>query len=130
MWARALGRRQGGATRFTALWLCVGGGLGEGTMLCLASGGLLGTCSVSSHFAHSPYATGALPAVALVQNPRVSGFAYVLRQGRPFKWSLLKVWQFLLPPQHPQVFAARSYGDLSSWRWNSGLCGLAWGWDL
>ena len=37
--------------------------------------------------------------------------------------------QFLPPPQTPQVFTARSYGDLSSWSWNPGLCGLAWGWN-
>ena len=29
----------------------------------------------------------------------------------------------------PLVFIARSYKDLSSWHWNPGLCGLAWGWD-
>ena len=46
---------------------------------------------------------------------------------RPFKWSLLKIWQFLLPPQPPLVFIARIYKDLSSWCWNPGLCGLAWG---
>ena len=62
---------------------------------------------------HSLYATGALPAVALVFSPTVGGFAV--------KWSFLKIQQFLLPPQHPLVFTARSYGDLSSWLWNPEL---------
>ena len=34
---------------------------------------------------------------------------------------------FCHPP--PLVFITRSYGDLSSWHWNPGLCGLMWGWD-
>ena len=78
----------------------------------------------------SPYAIGALSAVALVLNPRVGGFAYVISLCRPFKWSTLKIWQFLLLLQHPLVFTARSYGDFSSQHCNPGLCSLTWGWDL
>ena len=48
---------------------------------------------------------------------------------RPFKWSLLKIQQFLPLSQSPLVFTARSYGDSSSQCWNSGLCSLAWGWN-
>ena len=47
----------------------------------------------------------------------------------PFKRRLLRILQFLPLPQPPLVFTARSYGDLSSWHWNSGLGGLMWGWD-
>ena len=106
---------------------------GEGSErgLChyLASGGLPGCHTFSSHFTHSPYVTSALLAIALVLNPRVGGFVYVLRPCGPFKQSFLKIQQFLPLPQLPLVFIGRSYGDLSSWCWNPGLCGLAWGWD-
>ena len=37
--------------------------------------------------------------VVVVVNPRVGGFAYVLRLCGPFKQSLLKIWQLLQPPQ-------------------------------
>ena len=33
-------------------------------------------------------------------------------------------------PQSPLVFAARSYGDFSSWHWNPGMGGLVCGWAL
>ena len=84
---------------------------------------------ISSHFTPLPYVTGTLPAVALLVNPRVGGFVYVLSLCGPFKWTLLRNWQFLLPPQPPLVFTSRSYGDLSFWCWNPGLCVLVWGWD-
>ena len=42
MWGRDIVSLQSGATHFTALWLCVGGGLREGTMLLLASVDCLG----------------------------------------------------------------------------------------
>ena len=98
MWAGALSNCQGGATHFTTLWLCVEGGLREGTMPLLASEGLLGTCPVSSHFTHFLYAAGALPAVALVLNPRGGGSAYVLSPCRPFNWSLLNTGSFFCRP--------------------------------
>ena len=60
-------------------------------MLLLASRGLSGTRTISSHFAHSLRATGALPGVALVLNPRVGGVVYVLRPCGSFKWSFLKI---------------------------------------
>ena len=47
----------------------------------------------------------------------------------PFKWTLLTNWQFLPSPQPLLVFTARSYGALSSWRWDPGQCGLAFVWD-
>ena len=65
---------------------------------------LLGSCP--NHFFHFPYATGAILIAALVLNPRVGGFAYILGWYGPFKWTLLRDWQFLLPPQAPLVFAA------------------------
>ena len=87
---------------------------------------------ISSHFTqltHFPYSTGTLPAVALVVNPRVGVFVYVLSLCGPFKRTSLKIQQFLLPPQPPLIFTARRYGDLSSWHWNPGLGGLVWCYD-
>ena len=46
-----------------------------------------------------------------------------------FKRNFLGLQKFLLPTQSLLDFAARSYGDLSSWHWNPGLRGLVWGWD-
>ena len=40
-----------------------------------------------------------------------------------------EILQFLLPPQPPLVFTARSCEALSSWPWNPGLHSLVWGWD-
>ena len=90
---------RGGTTCFTALWLCGGEGSKKRQHHCLAFGDLLSIHPISSHFTHSLYVTGALPAVALVVNPRVDRFAYVLSPCGPFKWTLLKIRQFLLPPQ-------------------------------
>ena len=97
-------------------WLCGGEeGSERGKCCCLASGGLPGTRPVSSHFTHFPDAIGTLPAVALVMNPSVGGFAHVLSPSGPFKPNLLKIGQFLLLPQPSLVFTERSYGDLPSW---------------
>ena len=110
-------------------------GSGRGQCHSLAFGGcpfypfLPIICPISSHFTHFLYVTGALPAVALVLCPRVGGFVYVVSSCRPFIWSLLKVQEFLPLPSPLLVFIARSYGDLSSWHWDHGLCSLAWGWD-
>ena len=41
-----------------------------------------------------------------------------------FERNCLELQKFFLLPQFPLVFAARSYGNLSSWHWN-----LGWGWD-
>ena len=101
----------------------------RGQCHCLASGGFPSTCPISSHLTHSPYVTDTLPAVALVLNPRVGGFAYILRLCGPFRQSFLKIWQFLPLPPPALIFTARSYGDLSSWCWNPGLCSLVLGWD-
>ena len=78
-------------------------GLERGLCRCLASRDEPGTCPVSSHFIHTLYSTGTFPAFALVLNPRVGGFANVLRQCRPFMWSFLKIQQFLPAPK-PQWF--------------------------
>ena len=82
----------------------------RGQCCCLASGGLPSIHPISSHFTYTLYVTGALPAVALVSNPRVGGFAYVVRPCRPLKRSFLKVQQFFPQPQSLLVFTARSYG--------------------
>ena len=46
-----------------------------------------------------------------------------------FKRNRLELLKFLLLTQSPLVFAARSFGDLSSCPWNPGQGGLVWGWD-
>ena len=86
-------------------------------------------CIIHREIWYSLYVTGALPAVALVLNPRVGRSAKVLSPCRSFKQRLLKIQQFLLLPQTQLVVTARSYGDLPSWCWNPGLYGLAWSWD-
>ena len=96
------------------LCVCMRRGLERRQCCCLVSGGLPSSHPISSHFTHFLYATGTLPAIALVVNPRVGGFVCILRPCGPFKWTLLKIWQFLLLIQPPLVFTARSYGDLSS----------------
>ena len=64
----------------------------------------------------------ALLAAALVLNPREGGLAYVLGLCGSFKWTLLMDLQFLLPPQPPLVFIARSYEALFP---NDGTLGCA-----
>ena len=70
----------------------------------LATGGLLGTHPISSHFTPFPYVTSAPLSAALVVIPRVGGFAYVLGLCGPFKQNLLRDRQFLLQPQPPTGF--------------------------
>ena len=60
---------------------------------------LLGSCP--NHFFHFPYATGAILIAALVLNPRVGGFAYILGPCGSFKWTLLRDQWFLPVPQSP-----------------------------
>ena len=98
--------------------------------LCLASRGLPITCPVSSHVTHFPYMTGALPTVALVVNPRVDGFVYIVSLCGLFKLTLLKIWQFLLPLQTTFAFYSRKLWEyfflaLDPWAVWSGL-GLGW----
>ena len=78
----------------------------------MSSGGLSSTRPISSHFTHSLYTTGTLPAVALVAIPRLSGF---VSPCGPFKWTLLRNQQFLPPRQPP---TARGYEALSFQLWN------------
>ena len=78
-----------------------GEGSERGLCHCLASEGLPGTCPISSHFTHSLYMTGALPAVVLVLNPRVGVFAYVLRAAVPLSGVFLKYGSlFCYPNPH------------------------------
>ena len=46
-----------------------------------------------------------------------------------FKRNCMGLQKFLPLTQSLLVFAARSYGDLSSWHWIPGLGGLVWAWD-
>ena len=77
---------------------------------CLASENLPGPCPIASHFTHSLCAAGTLPAVSLVVNSKVGGFAYVLSLCRPFKQSLLKIQWFFPPPLLPLVFQPEVMG--------------------
>ena len=92
---------------FMALY--VGEGLEKGQCHYLAAGGLLSTCSATSLFTHFLDMTGAPLAVAVVLVPRVGDFANVVGLFGPFKWTLLRDWQFLPLLQPPLVFTARSY---------------------
>ena len=85
-----------------ALW---GGGLRKGFSVAafLLEVAQLSPLFLSLH--HSPYAIGIPAAVALVLNPRMGGFVYILRP-------CIRDWQFLPPPQSPLVFTARSYAAL------------------
>ena len=116
MWGRTLGNCQDRATHLTTFWLCVRGGLKEGTTLLPGFWRFVWPL---------PSKTGTLPADALVLNPRQDGSAYVLRPCWPFKQSLLKIWPFLPLHQLPLVFTARRYGGiflvLKPWAVQSGL---------
>ena len=81
------------------------------------------TFPISSHFTHFLYMT-----VALLVNPRVGKSVYILSPCKPFKWSLLKIQQFLPSLQSPLVFIAEVMG-IYPLHWNPGSCGLAWAWD-
>ena len=100
MFGRASGKCQSRASHFTTLWLCVRGGLGEGTVPLpgfwrfAQHSYLFPVTSLTPHMPLVP-----LPALALVLNPRGGRSVYVLSLCGPFKQSLLKIWQFLLPPK-------------------------------
>ena len=70
----------------------------RGQCCCLAAGGSLGTHPISSHFAHFLCVTGVPLAVVLVLVPRVGGFVSILGPRSPFKQTLLRDRQFILPP--------------------------------
>ena len=72
------------------------------------------------YFSSSPCATGAFPAATSVLELRRSELKSVCGF---FKRNSPGLQKFLPPTQSPLVFAARSYGDLSSWHWNPGLGG-------
>ena len=78
---------------------------------------LFSTRSVFSHFPHYPEANWAL----LVLIP--GWVVYALGPRMSLQWTLLRDWQFILPPQPPLVFTARSYKALFFQCWNlwSGL---------
>ena len=73
---------------------------------------MLGFHHISSHFPCFLYATGTLPATALVLNPRVGLYAYILGPRSSFKRTLLRDWQFLSLSQTSLVFIARGYEAL------------------
>ena len=108
--------------------LC-GGGVGEGTVLLPGFWRLAWHCPHFQSFHLLPIVTSTPLAVALVVVPRVGGFAYVLGVWEPFKWTVLRDWQFILLPHPPLFFIARNYKGLFSQRQNPGLHSLAWGWD-
>ena len=78
-----------------------GQGSEGGLCLCLASGGLLSTCPVSTY---SPYAIGRYPSGSCPCVESQGGFVYVLRLSGPFKLSFLKIWQFFLLPSSPPSY--------------------------
>ena len=78
------------------------------------------------HFSSSLYSTGASQAATPVLELRRS---LIQSMCGFFRRNCLGLQKFLPVTQSPLGFAARSYGDLSSWHWNPGLGGLVWGWD-
>ena len=102
-------------------------------------------CINARHFSFSLYAT-AFQATALVPDPSPpSCVPLVPFKLLPWHWSsegaslnksvcgffkgnCLGFQKFLPLTQSLLVFAARSYGDLSSWYWNPGLGSQVWGW--
>ena len=78
------------------------------------------SCFDARHFSSSMYATGAFQAASPVLklrgrvslNKSMCGF---------LKRNCLELQKFLPLTPLPLVFAARSYGDLSSWHWIPGL---------
>ena len=88
-----------------------------------------GTHPDARHFSSPPYATGALPAAALVPESRRSESVQVLIHWGSFKRRCLRILQLLPLSLPPLAFTARNYGDLSSWHWNPGLGFLVWGWN-
>ena len=111
MWGGALGNHQGGATHFTTLWLCVGGGFGDGTV---PLPGFWRFARQLPHFQslHPFPVCNWHPPSCCSSAESQSGFVNVLRLCRPFKHSLLKIQQFLSLPQPLLVFTTRIYGDL------------------
>ena len=74
------------------------------------------SCLDARHFSSSLYAAGAFQAATwgwcsegLNLSKSLCGF---------FKGNCLGLQNFLLPTQSLLFFAAKSYGDLSSWHWN------------
>ena len=122
MWGGGLSSCQGGTAR-------VGEGLKRGQCCCLTSGDcqrgscLPSICPRASHFTFSP--SPHMPLVPFQVLPRswIPAGVYLSEfevHCGPFKRSLLRILQCLPLPQPPLVFAARSYGDLSSWHWTLG----------
>ena len=89
----------------------------------------LGSRPVSSHFPYFLYMISTLLAAALVLNPRVGGFAYILGPRGSFVQILMRDWSFLPLPQIPLICIARIYEALflvlETWAMQSGL-GLGW----
>ena len=122
MWGRALGNHQDGATRFTALRLCVGGRLGEGTVPLPGFRRLPSTRPVSSHFTHSLYVTGTLQLLPWWWIPKCVAFKTIQALEVKFSENLAvssaapaptgfysqKLWELIFPA-------------LESWALQSGL---------
>ena len=88
-----------------------------------------GNCPNARHFNFSPCAMGALLATALVQKPRVSEHIHELNPTWDLYVETPENVQFLPLTQHPLVFTARCYGNLSSWHRNPRLDCLVGVWD-
>ena len=127
MWGRALGNHRGGATCFTALWFYVGEGLGEGTVP------LPGFWRFAQH---SSCATGTLPALVLVLNPRGGGSEEVITPKLALEAESPENLVISSVVPNPTGFYSQKlrgfiFLALEPWAvWSDlGLCGLTWGWD-
>ena len=93
----------------------------SGKKLCLSSH----LCA--RYFNSSLYATSAFQATTPVLDFR--GISMCKSMCGFIKRNCLGLQKFLPLTPSPLVFAARSYGNLSSWHWKHGLGGLVWGWE-
>ena len=85
------------------------------------------SCHNARHFSSFLYATDAIQLLPWCwSSERVSQSKSVHEFP---KRNCMGLQKFLPLIQSPLVFAARRYGDLSSWYWNPGLGGLVWSWD-
>ena len=97
--SRALGISQGGATHVAVLWCCMWGSGWRGTMP-------LAQLSVGFQSLPPLPTSKICPSGA---DSRVGGFVYALGPCESLQRTLLWGWEFLPPPQPPQVFSVRGF---------------------
>ena len=103
----------------------MGEGLERGQSCCLASGGLLGICPISTHFTHLPYATGTFLSVALVVIHGAGAFVYIAGPLNGLFWEIRSLFSCSTFPStgfYSQKLRGFLFPALE-------LCSLSWVWD-